>query len=657
MEEDIKKYLDEKEAKRKALMSEKEIQEADQFIEWYRQAYNDKKDRNLFAKWEEIEHYWEGDIDDDILDSSEPASNTNITNSNVEGKVALLCDQNIAVQVDPVEPSDRPFCDRVRIIADFIKNRNYMYQKIDVHERRREMFGSGIFRVLWNFKELDGLGLPEIQPVSPARICVDPSITDVYKIQEARYIIEVFNKSIYSARLKYGDKVADAIVANLDPIENTFKVTEEEQYLHMLIWTRYRDKKGNIMLRLIEMTGCGVILSDTKKKLEEQRQKSQEETKKKKDKLLAEGKVKEADKLKEDEEIRLFPNDTYPYFFTPDMYRENSIWGKGSAELVIPISDQVDELDNQILNSARLTGNPVRLVENSSGIDCDKITNEPGLVIPTNNINGTRWETPPQMPTYILNKRTELMNYDRSVITRFNDQMIGNKQKGVDTATESLALQTSGNSMIEHKKGLLQVTLSKVFEYAVELAILNWDTEMMFRITGNSGETQFESFTPSSLNDIPLLIKSNTDYQNKYKEAHKDAKPEDYEYMQVEGETRKVKYDLNVTVGAGMPNNKAFRYNLIAESYAKQAITKREYRKYLIDNLGLNVPEIPESEAEQQELGIFSDETIEKMQAQTNQDRQTGNMNNTYQTQGADIQGINANGNIAPSQVREGYNG
>lgn len=639
MEEDIEKYLEEKARKKRMLMSEGEIQEADKFLEWYRKAHQDKVNRNLFKKWEEIDAYWEGDIDDSPLDDGEPMSNTNITNSNVEGKVALLCDQNIAIQVDAIEPSDRPFCDRVRILADFIKDKNKMYRKIDVHERRREKFGTGIFRVLWNFHALDDLGLPEIETINPARVVVDAAITDVYKIQEAKYIIEVCNKSVYSASLKYGEEVADAIIPNFDAVDQTFKTNyDEEQYLHMFVWTRYRDKKGNIMLRLVEMTGCGIILSDTKKKLAELKEKKHTEYEESKAKLVAEGKFEEAEKIKEEEEIRLFPNDTYPYFFTPDMYRENTIWGKGSAELVVPISDQIDDIDNQILSNARLVGNPIRLVENSSGIDCDKITNEPGLIVPTNNLNGTRWETPPSLPTYILNKRTELMNNDRSIVTRFNDQMIGNKQKGVDTATESLALQQSGNSAIGHKKSLLQETLGEVYEYAIELALLNWNTEMSFRITGDNGKTTFEDFTPSSLNNVPLLMKSNTEYMNKYKKEHKDAKPSDYEYMQVEGETRKVKYDLKVTVGAGMPNNKAFRYNLVSESYAKKAITKREYRKYLIENLGLNVPEVPTSLAEQQELQIFSDETIDQMQ---------------QAQMGADVAGINANGNVAISQVRE----
>ena len=638
MDEELDEYRQEKENKRQSLMTDDEIKEADTYLRWYRKSYTDKDSRNLISKWEEMEKYWEGDLDEPI-DENDPCSNTNITNSNVEGKVALLCDQNIAVQVDPIEPSDRAFCSMVSTIADFIKDKNKMYRKIDVHERRREKMGTGVFRVLWNDEALDDLGLPEIEPINPAYMFVDTSITDVYKLQQAKYIIEVTNKSIYSARMEYGDEVADAIVPGLDPISGDYIQSNdenEEQYLHMFVWTRYRDDDGEIRLKLVEMSGCGLILRDTRKQLEELKGKEEEEV----------------------DDIKVYPNAMYPYFFTPDMYREGTIWGKGSAELILPISDQIDEIDNQVLMNARLAGNPIRLVENSSGIDADKITNEPGLVVPTNNLNGTKWEQPPQMPSYILNKRTELMQQDRPIVGRFNDQQIGTSQKGVDTATESLALQNAGNSMIEHKKGLLQETLSEVFEYAIELALINWDNTMMFRIVGKNGEETFESFNPSVLNKIPLLIESTTEYREKYKEEWKERNkgkdiselnPEEYEYMQVENETRKVKYDLRVTVGAGMPTNKAFRYNIMMESYRNKITSRKETRKYLIDVLGLNIPEVPDSIQEQQEIGIYGDDA---MQQPTPQDR--GAVKNQYINQDNAIPGINANGHVAFSQVKGG---
>ena len=606
----MEELIEEKKENRKAIMTDSEIEEAEQFLVWYRRAYNDKQRLGLTKKWDDVNKYWEGDFN--YEDEDDPVPNTNITNSNVEGKTALLCDQTIGIQVDPREPGDKPFCDHVRTIADFIKERNKMYRKIEIHERRREMTGTGIFKVVWDFNALDEKGLPDIEPIHPSRLFIDPSITDVYKIQEAKYIIEATAKSIYSAEIEYGKEKANAIIPNLDPIENVIVQNEEDQYVHLNVWTRYKDKNDKLKLRLVEMSGDGVILKDTKKELKERNK----------------------------EDLELFPNTKYPYFLTPDMYRENTIWGKASAELMLPVSDQLDELDDNILRNARLTGNPMALVENSSGIEPDAITNTPGQMIPTNNVNGMKWLEPPSMPAYILNKRTDIISNDRPIVSRFSDQMIGKQQRGIDTATESLALQNSGNSMIEHKKALLQETLSEVFEYAIDLALLNWNTTMLFRIVGENGESTFTSFNPEILNKVPVLIESDTEYRKQYLEKNKDAKPEDYEYMQADdGETRQIMFDLTVSVGAGMPNNKAYRYTMVRQAYADRAISRREYRKYLIKQLGFNIQEVPESMEEQQELQIYDKETLDTLQEMG-------------QTQNAAIEGLNANGNVMPSYMR-----
>ena len=643
---DYDEMMKEKKARKQALMSDKEIELTEQYLLWYRRGYEDKQRLGLIEKWRDVEKYWEGEFEYD--DENDPAPNTNITNSNVEGKTALLCDQTIAIQVDPREPGDRPFCDMARTLADFIKERNKMYRKIEVHERRREMFGTGIFRVLWDFDKLDGKGMPDIEPIHPDRIIVDPAITDVYDIQEAQYIIEAKSKSLYSAYAEYGDEIGDAIIPNYDPVQNLIQENDEDQYVHMMVWTRYKEN-GKRKLRLVEMSGDGVLLRDTKKeiaKYNKEREKEQEED------LFSE-KTSKKKEDKDKEELELFPNDTFPYFFTPDMHRENTVWGKGSAELILPISDQIDEIDDSTLRNARLTGNPMGLVSNSSGIDVGKMTNEAGQMILTNDMNGFKWQSPPSMPNYILNRRTELMNQDRQIVSRFSDQMIGKQVEGVSTATESLALQNSGNSMIEHKKGLLQETLSEVFEYALELALINWNTTMVFRITGDKGEDDFVEFNPDRLNNIPLLIEADTEYREKYKKKWQERNkgksleeldPSEYKYMQVDNETRKIQYDLSVSVGAGLPNNRAYRYSIVRQMYVDKALTKREYRNYMIKSIGMNIPEIPETEAEQQELQIFDEEKLQEMQQQAIQ----------QQNQSANIEGLTANGNPSLKQVQGG---
>lgn len=526
-----------------------------------------------------------------------------------------------------------------RTIVDFIKERNKIFRKIEVHERRRDMFGTGIFKVLWDFDALDGKGLPIITPIHPSKLFIDPAITDIYDIQNAQYIIEAKNKSIYSAKMEYGEEIADAIIPNLDPVGDVLIENEEDQYVHLMIWTKYKEK-GEKKLRLVEMSGDGVILKDTKKKLKEYNERQEESQKEEKEKS---SEIKKSKKEPLKEPLKLFPNDKYPYFLTPDMYRENTVWGKGTAELILGISDQIDDLDDNLLRNARLTGNPMGLASNGSGIDITKITNEPGQIIPTNDINGFKWLQPPQIPQYILNKRSELMNNDRQVVTRFTDQMIGKQQSGVDTATESLALQNSGNAMIDHKKGLLQETLSEVFEYSLELALLNWNTTMLFRITGDKGEDTFSEFNPDLLNRVPVMTESDTDYREQYitnwqernpdKNPQTDLNPEEYKYMQVDNETRKIQYDLEISVGAGLPNNRAYRYQIVRQMYVDQALSKREYRNYMAKQLGMNIQEYPETTAEQQQLGLIDEETMAQMQQQ----RQ-------FQQNGA-VEGLNQNGN------------
>ena len=638
--EDYAEMLKEKDAKKGSLMTEKEIAESEQFLEWYRRAYNDKCRLNLPQKWQDVDKYWEGDLEEPE-DEADPASNTNITNSHVEGVTTLLCDQSISIQVDPREPGDRPFCDMVRTLADFIKERNKMYRKIDVHERRRDKYGIGIFKVLWNFDKLDGKGMPEITTINPDRFFVDPAITDVQYLQEAQYCIEVRNRSIYSARQEFGDDLADAIIPNLDPVQDVIVENEEDQYVHMYVWIRYRDKKGNRQLRLVEMSGDGVILRDTKKELEKH------------------SKKKEKEGQEDDEELMLFPNTTYPYFLTTDMARENTIWGKGSAELVLPISDQVDQLDDAILRNMDLTGNPMGVVTNNSGIDPSKVTNAPGQILVSNTSDGFKWLSPPTVPQYVLNKRTELMGSDRTIVTRFSDQMIGKQQSGVDTATESLALQNSGNAMIDHKKALLQETLSEVFEYAIELALLNWNTTMIFRITGKDGQDDFMEFNPERLNHVPVMIESDTDYRENYiqeylkrnpKANREDIDPNEYKYMQADNEERKVQYDLTVSVGAGLPNNRAYRFNIVRQARADHAISNKEYRNYLIKQLGLNIPEIPASVQEQKEIGIYSEDTQKALEELAQ--NQSGQAQGQAITQNANIEGLTANGNVSKNYLK-----
>ena len=124
--------------------------------------------------------------------------------------------------------------------------------------------------------------------------------------------------------------------------------------------------------------------------------------------------------------------------------------------------------------------------------------------------------------------------------------------------------------------------------------------------------------------------------------------------MQVDNEERKIEYDLTVSVGAGLPNNRAYRYSIVRQARIDKAITNKEYRNYLIKQLGLNIPEIPDSQAEQQEIQIYDEETQKAMEQQAiaQQNMNLPNGENVPTGQNANIEGLTTNGNVSRSYMK-----
>jgi len=548
-------------------MSVEKVAESDKFIQWYRSAWNDKDSRNFFDMWELSYKYWEGNSVNLPENDTNPGSNVNIVHPNIEGQVALLVEQNIDVEVLPTEPGDELFSEYVQNILKWIIEKNKMERKLDCFWRRTEIFGTCGFRVIFNPSYKGKLGLPEIEVVNPAYIFVDPNITDINKLDDAEFIIETVKRSIYNARNKFGD-IADAIEPGFNPTSVDDYIFDEDEaetdetskanYLHMFVWFKEKGK-----LQLVEMAGCGVILSDSREKGSE----------------------------------RYFPNDKYPYKLMTLYRREGTIWGKGDAELLINLQDLINDIDDQIRINARLSGNPQKLISTSAGIDIEKWTNEPGLNIPCHEV-GTAYQPviPPPMAQYPIERRRYALEYETAKVTRFSDQQTGVRQQGVDTATEALALQQAGSAGIGHKKLLLQETLSEVFEYILDCVKEYYTEEQAFRITGKKAEFMF--FKGSKLKSTPKMIPATDEYVSKFMQKNPALTPPTT-MIDDTAEAKESEFDVKVTVGAGLPTNKAFVYQVINEAFAKGIITPQEARNLLREYVKLPVPETP---IEQQQL-------------------------------------------------------
>lgn len=553
---------------REKLFGSKEMEKTQVLLDNYRSAFEAKDNIGLFTEMELAERYWSGEFDQPE-DYDDPGSNTNIINANIETQVANMVDQNIDIELKPYEPADKPYVTKARLIIDRIKDVNKLPKKIERHERRLDKFGTGIFRVMYNKKLIDKIGCPEITVCNPAYVFPDPNIVNLDDLQESEFIIETIPKSIYWAEQKFGKERAWAIAPGYNPIENSFVFRENHEpnfevagdhYLHILYWTHGKNGK----LRLIQLSGCGIVLSDTD----------------------------------EDKEYNYFTDDgRYPYFFTTYMEREGTIWGKSICSLLFSLQDEIDDYTDMIRRNARLNGNPIKIVSVQSGIEPDKLDNTPGQVVPTNDVNGIKYLEPPNMPAFIQQRRSEAIDKDRLIISRISDQMSGIRQSGVNTATESLNLAQSANIATDTRKTMLQSTLNDVFKYCFELALNYWDVGMFFQ-----QDDDFIFFNPSDLKEIPMMKPATPQYIDMFKEQNPDKEPP--EFMLNENEKRKLKLIFNIQVGAGLPSNKAVAFNYILEAYKGGLLSKKETRELLIEYIKLPVETVDNSVIELEEKQI-----------------------------------------------------
>jgi hypothetical protein len=250
--------------------------------------------------------------------------------------------------------------------------------------------------------------------------------------------------------------------------------------------------------------------------------------------------------------------------------------------------DQINDIDDQILNNARLTGNPQKVFDPSMVPDGEMWSNEHGLILPaTGGPSSVGYLIPPPMPQYIIAKRNQIMMSDAPSITRFYPQMTGGRVKGVDTATEALAMQQSGMTGVDHKKKILAAVLSEVAEYIFTMCMFYWDEEKYFMLTGKK---DFLVFDPSKMAQIPEKEPSSYKYVKEFMERNPDKPAPQVQYKtDAKGKVKKKKAQIkfNFRMGTGTPKNPAFLYSVWKEDYAMKVCTLEEYRKFQKEYLGM----------------------------------------------------------------------
>jgi hypothetical protein len=541
--------------RREQFMTDVEIREVDDRIMKITQ--NRSTMGELYEEWQRIETAYRGN---QPKKDGRPNTRVNIMNANIEGQIANIIDQNIAISTRGESPSDQNYADFARIGLDWTLRKNKIKKILDQHERRRIKFGNGFLKVHFDPDAFYGFGLARITCVSLNKIFVDKKVKDPLKLQDGEYIAEPIRYSKTQVIDIYGGEKSSALDYGLFSIEDTTVFEEEDteddlEGTTIVQW--WERKKGK--LRLVEFSACGVLMHDSHKG--DDRKENQK------------------DSDYSHKSYYEYVNDYYPYFFTVLYPIEGKMLGFGDGILLEPLNDMLNDFYDKIRIAARphlILFDPDSEVE-LEDFDENSFEPKPAMLstcpnavqsVPWGTVNDSWWRLITQIHS------------ECQRVTRFSDLMTG-QGSAAQTATEATIQQQQGNNATDQKKQILQITLQEMCEYILGIMMSNYTEAKAFRLSEDKDDYVWIDFR--DMTKVPVMKPATIDFSNKYRkgleENNKEGKAPKWEILVNEKTkepiTKNVDLDIEINVGAGLPKNKAFLWQMIEKLSSMLSIDEK----------------------------------------------------------------------------------
>ena len=536
--------------------------------ELFTASYNTKnqlRKPDIWKKCDDYKHNRQNPPKSDI----DPGSVTNIIHSIIEAMIADLVDKPISVEAKGHEPSDHVLAEQSKHMLEFVLNRNRIKLKLNQSEHDRLELGTTILKVYFDHDALGGRGLPIVEPISPANFFPDPKVQSSHLLQEGEFMIHAVPRPLSWFRKQWperGKYVQREISVPYNPEifedqgSDETEVTTSQKAL--LLECYMKDNDGSTYCLHV---ANHILLEDSRKVLD--------------------GK-------------KVNRRDHFPFVLIPCYIQRGQIWGQSDIEMLIPTQDIINEMDDNIRITARLMGNPQVVVGMGAGrsFDYRKWTNMPGLRIPMRDINAWRIVEPSGVSADIINRREKGFQ-EANLISGRTDLTTEQTYGAVRAASAIIAVQQQGQKGVNHKAEMFKTGWGEVLELLMDEIITNWDTEMWFRIEGEKPDFRF--YDPSRLSVVPQMIPDQRPVLDENNEPvfgldgpemeHFIKPLEDEEGNQM---TREVQLDLSLSMGNGLPSDKAFMYQTVVELSkaiidGRSVITWKEFREYLRGEVGL----------------------------------------------------------------------
>jgi hypothetical protein len=194
-----------------------------------------------------------------------------------------------------------------------------------------------------------------------------------------------------------------------------------------------------------------------------------------------------------------------PYYCYKD---EESIWGTGEVENILPAQKSFNEMDFAEYESLHLTSNPGWVVDADCGVDPSSITNKRGQVYVKNpGKEFRRLESGQTNPQLSMRKLSDQQFME--IISGINEASQGRRPGGITAAKAIERLQQQTNGRIRLKAASLALySLPRLGKLIASRNAKYWTTERLMRITDRvTGEVKRVVFDPERIKDLEYDIR------------------------------------------------------------------------------------------------------------------------------------------------------
>lgn len=178
---------------------------------------------------------------------------------------------------------------------------------------------------------------------------------------------------------------------------------------------------------------------------------------------------------------------------------DESCWPTGELHNIIPVQKSLNEMDFAEYSSLRLCGNSGYIVDESSGVDENTLTNDPGLVIVKKQGTEVRRLEPGQVsPQFQVRKLNDLQAMRD--ITGLGDAIMGQAPANDPSGEAIRRLQQQQLGRVRLKsRWLEEYTIPRRDKLVLSRIVKYYSTERKLRIYDDNGKIKYIDFKPEEI--------------------------------------------------------------------------------------------------------------------------------------------------------------